>query len=129
MINYIFMWAAGIPFDMVTVGFSSIAMGTGVDDTIHFMIRYRRKKKEKPWMTTRELLKENLRETGRPIILTSLSIDAGLMMLIFASFRPVRYFGVLMCIALTAAMVATLCILPPALMLIDFIRCKARKTA
>ena len=129
MINYIFMWAAGIPFDMVTVGFSSIAMGTGVDDTIHFMIRYRRKKKEKPWMTTRELLKENLRETGRPIILTSLSIDAGLMMLVFASFRPVRYFGVLMCIALTAAMVATLCILPPALMLIDFIRCKARKTA
>ena len=124
MINYIFMWAAGIPFDMVTVGFSSIAMGTGVDDTIHFMIRYRRKKKEKPWMTTRELLKENLRETGRPIILTSLSIDAGLMMLVFASFRPVRYFGVLMCIALTAAMVATLCILPPTLMMIDKIRIK-----
>ena len=75
-------------------------------------------------MTTRELLKENLRETGRPIILTSLSIDAGLMMLVFASFRPVRYFGVLMCIALTAAMVATLCILPPTLMMIDKIRTK-----
>lgn len=127
MINYIFMWAAGIPFDMVTVGFSSIAMGTGVDDTIHFMIRYRRKKREKPNLSTTALLKENLRETGRPIILTSLSIDAGLMMLIFASFRPVRYFGVLMCIALTAAMIATLCILPPTLVLVDKISTRIRK--
>lgn len=119
MINYIFMWIAGIPFDIVTVGFSSVAIGSGIDDALHFIIRYRLKQKEKPYLPTEELLKENIIETGRPIILTSLSIDAGLIMLVFASYTPIQYFGILMCIALTAAMLATLCILPPTLIFFE----------
>ena len=113
------MWIAGIPFDIVTVGFSSVAIGSGIDDALHFIIRYRLKQKEKPYLPTEELLKENIIETGRPIILTSLSIDAGLIMLVFASYTPIQYFGILMCIALTAAMLATLCILPPTLIFFE----------
>ena len=125
MINYIFMWAFSIPFDIVTVGFSSVAMGAGIDDAIHFIIRYRLKRKEKS-LPVKDALKENMRETGRPIILTSLSVDAGLAMLFFSSFRPIRIFGMLMVLALSAAMIATLCLMPPVLILIDRIRMKMK---
>ena len=121
MINYIFMYAFSIPFDMVTVGFSSVVVGAGVDDSIHFLLRYRMKRKERPDGSMKELLAENLRETGRPIILTTVCVDAGLVILFFASFIPVRYFGLLMCVALMAAMLATLCALPPVMLLIDWI--------
>ena len=113
MINYIFMWAFSIPFDIVTVGFSSVAIGCGVDNALHFLIRYKIRLKESPGLSTIEAVKENIIETGRPIILTTISVDAGLIMLLFASYTPIQYFGILMCVALTAAMLATICILPP----------------
>lgn len=122
MINYIFMWIAGIPFDIVTIGFSSIAIGAGVDDAIHFTLRYRMKKKEMPNAPVKDLIKANIYETGRPIILTTLSIDAGLIMLVFASFRPIKYFGIMMCVALSAAMLATLLTLPPVIILFDKVK-------
>lgn len=119
MINYIFMWIAGIPFDIVTVGFSSVAIGAGVDDAIHFIIRYRMKRKENSSLTVSQALKANIIDTGRPIILTTVSVDAGLLMLLFGSYTPIRYFGILMTVALTAAMISTLCMLPPCLILFD----------
>ena len=127
MINYIFMWCVGINFDIVTVGFSSIAIGAGVDDAIHFILRYRMKKKENPNLSVQELVKSNIIDTGRAIILTTLSIDAGMIMLCFASFKPIKYFGILMCVALTAAMLATLYILPPVLILCEKIKTRITK--
>ena len=117
MINYIFMYVMSIPFDMVTVGFSSVVVGAGVDDSIHFLLRYHMKRKEHPEWSVTETLKANITDTGRPIILTTLCVDAGLVMLSFASFIPVRYFGLLMCVALMATMLSTLCILPPVMIL------------
>ena len=78
MINYIFMWSFSIPFDIVTVGFSSVAIGCGVDDALHFIIRYRLRRKENPQLSTIETVKANIIETGRPIILTTVSVDAGI---------------------------------------------------
>lgn len=128
MINYIFMWAAGIPFDIVTVGFTSVAMGAGVDDALHFIIRYRMLRKDNKQLTVKEALKLNIQATGRPIILTTISVDAGLIMLLFASYTPIKYFGVLMCVSLTAAMIATLFILPPVIILVDTVWNKLRKS-
>ena len=127
MLNYVFMWAAGIPFDIVTVGFSSVAIGTGVDDAIHFLLRYRLRRKAKPEQSIQEALKENIRETGRPMFLTTISVDAGLLMLLFASYTPIKLFGVLMSLALTAAMLAALCMLPPVLILADKIKSLIKK--
>ena len=119
MINYILMWSIGMNFDIVTIGFSSIAIGCGVDDAIHFMLRLKRRKNLYPNMPYSQLIYDNIIETGRPIILTTLSVDAGLLMLLFASFKPIKYFGILMCVALTAAMIATLTILPPILLMVE----------
>ena len=129
MINNIFMWACSIPFDIVTVVFSSVAVGCGVDTALHFIIRYRLRRKENPELSVMETVQENIIETGRPIILTTISVDAGLIMLLFASYTPIQYFGILMCVALTAAMLATLCTLPPVIILADRIRSVLKRKA
>ncbi len=122
MIIYILMWCIGMNFDIVTVGFSSIAIGCGVDDAIHFMLRLKNRRKILHGHPYRDIVFANIIETGKPIILTTVSIDAGLLMLLFASFKPIKYFGVLMFVALSAAMIATLTILPAILIFFDKIR-------
>lgn len=119
MFNYIFMLAFGIPFDLVTIGFSSVTIGAGVDDALHFLLRYRRYKREAPELKIEERIAITLRETGRPIILTSLAIDAGLIVLVFATYTPIQYYGMLMVVSLTVAMLSTLFILPVVLLLCD----------
>ncbi|HCU30753.1 MAG TPA: RND transporter, partial [Sphaerochaeta sp.] len=117
MANYIFMYFFQIPFDMITVSFGSIAVGAGIDDAIHFLIRY----KNKLGIDNRSvemLLSETLQETGRPIILTTISIVGGMIMFLFASYTPVRYFGSLMSMALVNCMLSTLFIMPSLIRLV-----------
>ena len=84
--------------------------------------------KTNPDLSTVELIRTNLNQTGRPIMLTTLSVDFGLMMLLFASFTPIKYFGILMCVSLTTAMIATLFLLPAMLILEDKIKKWFKKT-
>lgn len=111
MANYIFMVLFDIPFDMITMGFSSVTVGVGIDDAIHFIIRFREQYSSGK-MGLKEAIETTIVHTGRPITLTSVSIISGLMVLSLASFMPVRYFGVLISIALFNTLIATLFILP-----------------
>lgn len=120
MINYCFMFASDIPFDIITVSFSSIAVGCGVDDAIHFMIRVKSKQNKYGRSAGIDrLVSETIIETGRPIILTTVSIVCGMMMLSFASYTPIRYFGLLMSVTLFGCMVSTLIFMPPVAILIS----------
>ncbi len=112
MFSYIFMYITGIPFDLVTIGFSSITFGAGIDDALHFLLHYREIKKNNKNKSIEEVIILTLNETGRPIILTTVSIVAGMCMLLFASFTPIMYFGLFMSVSLTIAMLATLFVLP-----------------
>lgn len=119
MANYIWMFVLQIPFDMVTISFTNVVVGSGVDDAIHFLLRYARKKRQFPTQRTKLVLVDTIQETGRAIVLTTVSIVAGMLMLSFASYMPIRYFGLLMSIALTDSMLATIFILPPTIILWD----------
>ena len=112
MANYIIMFALNIPFDLITVSFGAVSVGVGVDYAIHFLLRYRNKIDKTRKQDTALLLKDTIGETGRPIILTTLSIVAGMLMFLFASYAPVRIFGILMSTALLNCMLATLFIMP-----------------
>ncbi len=120
MINYIFMFLFSIPFDIITVSFSSIAVGCGVDDALHFSLRYRLF--EKKLHSPRESVGKAVRNTGRPIVLTTLSIVSGMLMLSFGSYVPIRYFGSLMSVTLLACMISTLVFLPSFALLFDWIK-------
>lgn len=127
MANYIFMFVAGIPFDMITVGFTSVTIGVGIDNALHFLIRYDNKRKIDRFVNVRVHLQQTIRETGRPILLTTLSIVSGLAMLSFGSYTPIRYFGLLVSISLINTMLATLFILPSVIILVEEIPRKRRK--
>jgi hydrophobe/amphiphile efflux-3 (HAE3) family protein len=124
MSNYIIMYTLNIPFDMVTVSFASVAIGAGVDDAIHFLLKYSTLKKEGPAIPTRDILHQTILETGRPIMLTTFSIVLGMLMLTFGSYSPIRYFGLLMSTALMNSMLATILILPAIILLIDNLKNK-----
>ncbi len=111
MLNFIFMVLVGIPFDMTTVMFSIVVIGVGVDNAIHFLLQYRYQKILYPYNYHRVLM-NTLKITGRPIIITTLSIVGGLVIFSFASFRPIIYFGLLVAMALFTAALGTIIVLP-----------------
>jgi hydrophobe/amphiphile efflux-3 (HAE3) family protein len=118
MLNFIIMVALKLPFDVVTVMFSSVAIGVGIDDSIHLIIRYRRQIRiydsavDKPTVDKSTILAHTLKTTGRPILLTSMSLVAGLLVLCFSQFLPILYFGILVSLALTTTTIGALVILP-----------------
>jgi uncharacterized protein len=110
LLNFIFMVVFKIPMDMTTVMFSIVVIGVGVDNSIHLLLRFR--EQEKLYGDIGTILEHTLTIAGRPIIITTTSIIGGLLILTFASFRPIIYFGLLVAIALFTAALGTLLILP-----------------
>jgi len=90
----------------------------GIDDSIHLIIWYRRQLKVYPQREQRQkALSETLIIAGRPIVLTSLTIVAGLLVLTFSRFMPILYFGLLVSLALFTTTLGALIILPAVLSL------------
>jgi uncharacterized protein len=111
MVNFIGMAVFQFPLDITTVMVSSVAIGIGVDDSMHFLIQLKRQLGR----TSGDLemaVANTLIKTGRPIVLTSVSIIAGLMAFLFASFLPVMYFGILVSITLFFTTIGCLVLLP-----------------
>ncbi|RLD33221.1 MAG: hypothetical protein DRI73_05830, partial [Bacteroidetes bacterium] len=103
-----------IPLDMTTIMVSCISIGVGVDDSIHFLLQYNKQLLLNP-NNHSSAVYETLIHSGRPIVITTLSIVSGLLFLSFAQFQPIRYFGLLIVFTLSTACLATLIILPPLL--------------
>jgi predicted RND superfamily exporter protein len=114
MINVVFLYVTGIPLDALTIMVSSIAIGVGVDDAIHFLIQFRRQWGRQK-QDIRTAITRTMSITGRPIVLTTLAIDGGLIILGFGMFKPIVYFGLLVIITLSAACLGTVLVLPAVL--------------
>jgi predicted RND superfamily exporter protein len=113
MLNFIIMVLLPLPFDVVTVMFFSVAIGVGIDDSIHLIIRYRRQIRIYAGKVDKAVvLSHTLKATGRPILLTSGSLVAGLLVLCFSHFLPILYFGILVSLALVTTTAGALVILP-----------------
>ncbi len=112
--NYIFMVLLNIPLDVTTIMVSSVAIGVGVDDAIHFLIQYKKQLQIYP-DNINKVIFYTFKITGRPIVLTTISIVAGMLVLVLASFLPIGYFGLLVSLALVGALLGTLIFLPAVL--------------
>lgn len=112
---YIFMALTGIPLDMTTLMVASVAIGIGVDDSIHFLLQYR--KQTAKATKGQDPMRMALHITGRPIILTSTSIVGGILILTLSSFTPIKYFSLLVSFTLFATTLGCIFILPAILSL------------
>jgi predicted RND superfamily exporter protein len=105
-----FMGFTDIDLKFSTAVIFTIAFGIAVDDTIHFMSKFKielRKGKSKLYALKRTFL-----STGRAIILTSLILIGGFLLLIFSDFNGTYFIGIMISLSLIFAVFADLFLLP-----------------
>lgn len=105
------MGYAGIPLKPSTILVFSIAFGISVDDTIHFLAKFRQELKSHGHDFRRCILVA-LRETGISMIYTSIVLFFGFLVFTFSEFGGTKALGILVSLTLLVAMFANLLILP-----------------
>lgn len=110
LINFGIMGLTGIELDMITALVASIAIGIGVDYTIHFLNNYHleRLKSDDLELVTRN----TLLLSGRAIIINALSVALGFIVLTLSEFIVLRYIGILIAIIMLTSSMAAMTILP-----------------
>jgi len=99
-----------IPLDIMTITIAAISVGIGVDNTIHYMHRFRR---EFPRLGNyRETMFFCHNSIGRAMYFTSMTIVAGFSILALSNFIPTIVFGLLTSLAMLVALVGSLTLLP-----------------
>jgi hypothetical protein len=104
------MGAMSISLNFATVMITSIAIGIAVDNTIHFLVRYRRELRTDP--DRGKAVENTIMHSGRAMVFTSVAMAAGCGIFILSDFEPNRYFGFLMAFTMLTALLADLLVLP-----------------
>jgi predicted RND superfamily exporter protein len=100
----------GIPLDMMTITIAAITIGIAVDNSIHYIYRFREEfEKIKDYSKTLDRCHSTV---GIAILNTSITIVFGFSILILSNFIPTIYFGVFTGIAMLLAMISVLTLLP-----------------
>ena len=106
----------GIPLDMMTITIAAITIGIAVDNSIHYIYRFKEEFEHlKNYNKTIELCHATV---GRAILNTSITIVFGFSILILSKFIPTIYFGIFTGIAMLLAMVSVLTLLPSLILMI-----------
>ena len=100
----------GIPLDIMTITVAAISVGMAVDNTIHYIYRY--KKEIKITKSPDSALVNAHTTTGRAIFYTAATIAAGFSILALSNFFPTRLFGIFTALAMLIAFVSSLSLLP-----------------
>ncbi len=105
-----FIGFLNIPLDMMTITIAAITIGIAVDNSIHYIYRFR---EEKEKLQTNEKIIDICHHTvGKAIISTSITIVFGFSILGFSNFIPTIYFGLFTGMAMITALVLVLTLLP-----------------
>jgi predicted RND superfamily exporter protein len=100
----------GIPLDIMTITIAAINIGIGVDDSIHYIHRFRGEFLQDGnfWMAIRRCHDS----IARAMYYTSVTVVLGFSILALSNFIPTIYFGVLSGLAMITALIANLMLLP-----------------
>jgi predicted RND superfamily exporter protein len=108
----------GIPLKASTLLIFSIAFGISIDDTIHFLSKYRQELKNKQW-DLKSCVLIAIRESGLGMFYTSIVLFCGFSVFAFSQFGGTQALGILISITLLVAMVNNLILLPALLLSMD----------
>lgn len=104
------MGLAGIPLDMMTITIAAITVGVGVDHAIHYLHRYKREYAiDGDYVAA---MHRSHASIGRAMYYTSVTIIIGFSILALSMFIPSIYFGLLTALAMFAAILGSLTLLP-----------------
>ncbi|MGB5355084.1 MAG: MMPL family transporter [Eudoraea sp.] len=112
------MGFAGVPIKPSTILVFSIAFGISVDDTIHFLAKYRQELTANHWRIQKSVYAA-LRETGVSMFYTSIVLFFGFSVFMISSFGGTVALGALVSATLLFAMLANLILLPSLLLSLE----------
>jgi predicted RND superfamily exporter protein len=104
-----------IPLDMMTITIAAITIGIAVDNSIHYIFRFREEyARIGNYVETLHYCHANI---GNAIFYTAITIIIGFSILVLSNFIPTIYFGLLTALAMLIALLAALTLLPKLIML------------
>ena len=115
LFNFAIMWIFKIPLDAATVMIGSVAVGIGIDYTIHFNNRFHFEIEKKN--SVENALETTLQTTGRAIIINALSVMLGFLTLLLGSIVPMQRFGWLIALTMVISATASITFLPSLLLI------------
>lgn len=105
----------GYTINMSNVIVFAISLGVAVDDTIHFLARFRHEAQVESDVTT--AIRRTSLGTGRAVLMTTILIVCGMAILLLSSFVPTRRFAELAAVTMCSALLGDLLLLPAMLKL------------
>ncbi|MDA9839671.1 MMPL family transporter [Porticoccaceae bacterium] len=99
-----------IPLDMMTITIAAITVGIGVDHSIHYITRFRREfAQQNNYLLSMHSAHASI---GQALFYTAITIIVGFSILALSNFIPSIYFGLLTGLAMTAALLGSMTLLP-----------------
>ncbi len=106
----------GIPLDMMTITIAAISVGIAVDNTIHYIYRF--KVEFDRCHIYREAMYRSHATIGKAMYYTSITIIFGFSILVFSNFYPTLYFGLFTGLGMLVALLLSLTLLPQLILLL-----------
>ncbi len=124
LLNYMVMGFAGIKLDLITSIIASVAIGVGIDYTVHFLTTY---KNERALSDDLQKVTYNtFAKSGRGIVTNAIAVGLGFLVLFFSEFIVLRYIGILVSVVMFTSSMLAMTVIPGFLVIFDpkFIRPK-----
>lgn len=98
------------PLSLPTSLIGSIALGIAIDDTMHFLVAYRKQRSD--GLDPESAAQQCIRQVGRPIIMTSVMLVVGFLVILTSGFATLREFGFLTALTMGVCLTTDLILLP-----------------
>ena len=95
-----------------------LSLGIVVDDTVHFLSKYLRARREQG-LETEDAIRYAFNTVGNALMVTSAVLVGGFMVMQFSHFHPSNNMGMLLAITILVALLVDFLFLPPLLMFLD----------
>ncbi len=112
-----FMGITGIPLDIATVLVASIALGIGIDYSIHVITGFNKHLISNG--DAEKAIEETILHSGKAVIINVISVSAGFLVLLFSQIVPLQNFGLLVAISMFGSGFGALTLLPVILILVN----------
>jgi len=112
-----FMGFTGISLDIATVLVASVALGIGIDYSIHVITHFNHSFKETKDIN--KALEDTIMISGRAILINVITVTGGFLVLLFSQMVPLQNFGLLVAISMIGSGTGSLTLLPVILILTE----------
>ncbi len=101
---------SGISLNIATVLVASVALGIGIDYSIHIIVNFN--KQFKRHKNAHKAVSESILSSGRAIIINFIAVSLGFLVLVFSDMIPLIYFGILVAASMISSGLGALTLFP-----------------